>query len=70
MTERVDTFLATQKEHNEIFRNHIQKLHSESAENNKAVSVLAAKHKTEAGLISTACSVVTAYVVAKFSGKV
>ena len=70
MTERLDTFLTTQKEQNEIFRNHIQKLYGESSENSKAVSVLAAKHKTQAGLISTACSVVTAYIVAKFSGKV
>jgi hypothetical protein len=68
LTERIDTFLDDQKDQNENFRTHIQKLYGESAENNKAVAVLSSKNKTQAGAISTAVSVITAYLVAKFGG--
>ena len=70
LTERINSFLESQTEENNRFRNHIQKLYGESAENNKAVAVLASKAKTQSGMISTAVSVITAYIVAKFTGKV
>lgn len=70
LTERIDSFLADQKDHNDNFRTHIQKLYGESAANNKAVAVLAANHKSHTGFISTGVAFVTAYLVAKFTGKV
>jgi uncharacterized lipoprotein len=70
LTERIDSFLHGQKKQNDELRAHVQKLYGETSDNRTAVAVLSSKNKTQAGAISTAVSVITAYIVAKFSGKI